>query len=106
MLCDEIVCGRVRACFGNWVNAPQLSHFIDHMKVCFHVVKNPNYAALFCIFAKSRAESTAQLGFENAVWKIQYFSVTQILRELNIGGCRSAKSAILTHSTALNFDFL
>ena len=43
------VCGRVRACagvcghvlgIGGILHFPQLSHFIDHMKVCFHVVKN------------------------------------------------------------------
>ena len=54
ILCVQVcehVCRHMRACagvrahvwayFGNWVNPPpQLSHFIDHMKVCFHVVKN------------------------------------------------------------------
>ena len=33
------------------------------------------------------------------------FFITQILRENNFGESRSAKSAILTHLGALNFDF-
>ena len=33
------------------------------------------------------------------------FSITQILGEIYFGDSRSAKSAILTHSLALNFDF-
>ena len=39
------------------------------------------------------------------IWKFHDFSITQILREINCGVYRSAKSAILTHSQALNFDF-
>ena len=38
------------------------------------------------------------------VWKFNDFSITQILREINLGESRSAKSAILTHLEALNFD--
>ena len=33
----------------------------------------------------------------NTVWKIRNISITQILREVNFGESRSAKSAILTH---------
>ena len=33
------------------------------------------------------------------------FSITQILREINIGDSGNAKSAISTHFKALNFDF-
>ena len=39
------------------------------------------------------------------MWKFHDFSITQILREINFGDSRSAKSAILTHLKALNFDF-
>ena len=39
------------------------------------------------------------------VWKFQDFSITQILREINFGGSRSAKSATLTHLDSLNFYF-
>ena len=39
------------------------------------------------------------------MWKFQDFSVTQILREINFGDSKSAKSAILAHLEALNFDF-
>ena len=38
------------------------------------------------------------------VWKFMYFSITQILREINFGDGRSAKYAILTHLEALNLD--
>ena len=39
------------------------------------------------------------------VWKFHDFCITQILREINFEDSRSAKSAILTHSQALNFAF-
>ena len=39
------------------------------------------------------------------MWKFQNFTVTQILREINFGDSKSAKSAILTHLEAPNFDF-
>ena len=39
------------------------------------------------------------------VWKFHDFPITQILREINFEYFRSAKSAILTHLEALNFDF-
>ena len=38
------------------------------------------------------------------VWKFQNFAITQISREMNFGDFTSAKSAILTHLEALNFD--
>ena len=37
--------------------------------------------------------------------KIQDFSVTQILREINFWDSKNAKLAILTHLEPLNFDF-
>ena len=43
--------------------------------------------------------------FVPTVWKFHEFSITQILREINIGDSTSAKSAILTHLEALNFEF-
>ena len=39
------------------------------------------------------------------MWKFQYFSATQILREIKFEDSISAKSAILAHFEALNFDF-
>jgi len=39
------------------------------------------------------------------VWKKHDFSITHILREIKLGDSRSAKSAILAHLVALNFDF-
>ena len=39
------------------------------------------------------------------VWKFQDFSIIHILREINFWDSRSAKSAILTHLEALDFDF-
>ena len=42
---------------------------------------------------------------KHTVWKFQNFSITQILREINYGDSRGVKSAFLTHSETLNFDF-
>ena len=39
------------------------------------------------------------------MWKFHDFSITQILREINFKDPRSAKSAIVTHLEALNFNF-
>ena len=39
------------------------------------------------------------------MWKFLKFAITQILREINFRDSRSAKSAILTHLEALDFDF-
>ena len=41
----------------------------------------------------------------HTVWKFHYFTITQILREINFGDSRRAKSAILTHLENLKFDF-
>ena len=40
------------------------------------------------------------------MWKFQDFSVIQILREINFGHFEATKTAILTISEALNFEFL
>ena len=40
----------------------------------------------------------------STVWKFQDFATTQILREINFWDSWSAKSDILTHLEALNFD--
>ena len=42
---------------------------------------------------------------QDTVWKIEDFSITQILCEIKFGDSRSAKSAIFTHLEALNIDF-
>ena len=39
------------------------------------------------------------------VWKLQNFSKTEIIREINLGSFISTKSAISTHLETLNFDF-
>ena len=39
------------------------------------------------------------------MWKFQDFTVTQILREIKFGDFRVWKSAILTNSEAVNFEF-
>ena len=39
------------------------------------------------------------------VWYFHDFSITQILREINVGDSKSAISANLTHLEALTFDF-
>ena len=40
----------------------------------------------------------------NKVWKFDNFSISQILREINFEESKSAKSPIVTHLMALNFD--
>ena len=48
---------------------------------------------------------------KGTVWRFQDFSITQILREINFGGCRSSKTAVLAILGALkminlvNFSF-
>ena len=39
------------------------------------------------------------------MWKLELFSVIQILREIKIGKSTASKSAILTHFETLNIDF-
>ena len=51
------------------------------------------------------SEIFLSLCFRSTVWKLCAISITQILREINFGDSRSAKSAILTHLEAANFDF-
>ena len=42
-------------------------------------------------------------GYVYTVWKFQDFSIAQILREINFGDSRSAKSAVFAIFGALNF---
>ena len=46
------------------------------------------------------------VGQDYKVRKFHDYSISQILREINWRETKSAKSAILTHLEALNFDFL
>ena len=39
------------------------------------------------------------------MWKFHAFAITEIFRENNFAHSRNAKSGILTHLQALNFDF-
>ena len=41
--------------------------------------------------------------FNFTVWKFQDFSITQILREINFGEIRSAKTAVFAIFGTLNF---
>ena len=50
-------------------------------------------------------EKLCQITLLFTVWKIHDFSSTQILCEISFGDSRRAKSAILPHLEALNFDF-
>ena len=43
---------------------------------------------------------------EYTVWKFQDFSITQILREINFGGSRSSKTAVLAILGALKMSIL
>ena len=56
-------------------------------------------------FRNFRRQS-AQVSIDHAVLKFHDFSITQILREINFGNSRSAKSTFLTLLEAQNFDFL
>ena len=54
-------------------------------------------------------EFAGKLQIGVTVWKIQVFTVNQILREIKIGESVVSKSAISSHhidNTYLNFDFL
>jgi len=42
---------------------------------------------------------------QDTVWKIEDFSITQILCEIKFGDSRSAKSVIFTHLVALYSSF-
>ena len=44
-----------------------------------------------------------QVGTAHTVWKFRDFSLTQILREINIEECRSFKTAVFAIFVALNF---
>ena len=59
----------------------------------------PNFKKVFFLLSKNFILC-------HTVWRFQDFSITQILCEINFEDCKSAKSAILTHLKALNFDFL
>ena len=39
------------------------------------------------------------------MWKFHEFSITRILREINLGDSKKAKSSILSHLEALNLEF-
>ena len=45
-------------------------------------------------------------GTEITMWEFHDFSITHFLREINFGDATSAKSAILTHLEARNFEVL
>ena len=44
----------------------------------------------------------------STLWKLEDFSVSQILREIKVGESRVSKTSVLTHlrREALNFDYL
>ena len=44
-------------------------------------------------------------GIETTVWNFHDLSITHIYCEINFGDSRGAKSAILRHLEALNFEF-
>ena len=46
------------------------------------------------------------VNLRHTLWKFHYFCIIQILREINFEDSWSAKSAILAHLEAVNFDFL
>ena len=60
--------------------------------------KYEHYVALFTKYFSRKRKTFHTVKKSN-------FPATKILREINLGDSRSAKSAILTHLEALNFDF-
>ena len=48
-------------------------------------------------------ENFRQIQLNSTVWKFHEFSINQILREINFGNSRSAKSAVFAIFEALNF---
>ena len=56
------------------------------------------------VILKDRQESS-EFNDLRILWKCHDFCIIQILREINLEDSRNAKSAILTHFKALNFDF-
>ena len=57
---------------------------------------------LYCIY--SSCQQSFFKGVPHTVWEFHDFSIIQILREINFGNYRGAKSTILTHLEAPNFD--
>ena len=48
----------------------------------------------------------AEVEMGNTVWKFHNFCITQIFREIIFRNFGGPKTAILTHSEAMNLDFL
>ena len=76
------------------------SEFIHHRPCVF-----PSWAISSCIMVLKRKVTSdifpwimiKNWSSSATMWKLQNFMITQILREITFGDCRSAKSAILTH---------
>ena len=77
-------------------------------KVCCNCVRNGlrssvKVASIVCQLCLESTACGRKKSSCFTVWKFQYFSVIQILREINFGEPRSAKSAILTHLKGSEF---
>ena len=72
------------------MNYDKLSRALRYVVQCLKSMYRKNYSYLV---------------HHHTEWKFHDFSVTQILHEINFGHSKSAKSAILKHLEALNFDF-
>ena len=59
--------------------------------------------AVCCRIDLTPSEDGQPKRYFTAVWKFQDFSVTQILREINFGECRTSKTAFFAILRALNF---
>ena len=65
----------------------------------FYIMAKADSRSAFMGCALTVSENFRQCG------KFHDFSITQILHEINFGDSKSAKSVILTHFEALNFNF-
>ena len=79
-----------------------LQVLIINLMVAYLLCKDPQYLFRYLwMFQVLRCIKWLKL----TVWKLDEFSISQILREIDFWDFRNAKSAILTHLEVLNFDF-
>ena len=83
-------------------------HFLSKKKHSFRVCRNHlakmrfQFPHHFYVVLLQCCQLLSKIG---TVWKFYDFCIIQILREINFEDSQSAKSAILTHLEALNFNF-
>ena len=100
--CSRQVCNFLLQVFDRWW-LDRVTFFYVSTWVLLSIMEPPWFNRLvyqlviFLIFKPTWSSYT--------VWKFQNFAITRILREFNFEDSCNAKSAILTHLEAPNFDF-